>query len=70
MYRAIAAAMILTFALPAAAYIGPGAGISVLGSIVSIVLGIILALAAIVLWPLRRMLKRKKNQSASPETDA
>lgn len=52
-------------------YIGPGAGISVLGGIVSVVVGLFLAIGAILLWPIRRALKRRRARSAGgPGEDA
>ena len=42
----------------AAAYIGPGAGIGFLGSIWAILVGLFLALVAILGWPLRRLWRR------------
>ena len=53
------------------AYIGPGAGISVLGSLLGILGTIVVAIGAIVLWPVRRLLKRKnqnKNDAANAST--
>ncbi len=57
-------------AAPAAAYIGPGAGIPVLGSIIGILVTIVLAIGAILFWPIRKMLRKKKagqTQTESPE---
>lgn len=45
---------------PALAYIGPGAGISVLGSLLSILATIFIAIGAIIFWPLRKFMKRRK----------
>lgn len=45
---------------PSVAYIGPGAGISVLGSLLGILATIFVAIGAIVFWPIRKFLKRKK----------
>jgi len=45
---------------PAFAYIGPGAGISVLGSLLSILATIFIAIGAIIFWPLRKYMKRRK----------
>jgi len=42
------------------AYIGPGAGISVVGSLLGILGTIVLAVGAILFWPIRKMIKRKK----------
>ena len=44
--------------LPALAYIGPGSGLSLLGGLWSLLLGIFLALGAILLWPIRLLLRR------------
>jgi membrane protein implicated in regulation of membrane protease activity len=65
-------------ATPALAYIGPGAGITVLGALWGVVVAVVLALAAILLWPLRALLRRRRRStrpadasaSAEPEADA
>ena len=44
----------------AVAYVGPGAGISVLGSLLSILATIFVAIGAIIFWPLRKYMKRRK----------
>ena len=51
---------------PALAYIGPGAGISVLGSLLSILATIFVAIGAIIFWPLRKFMKRRKVRRESP----
>ena len=61
---------LVLLALPAAAYIGPGAGIGLLGSLLAWVVGIFLALAAILFWPLRllwrRMRAKKSGATSTP----
>lgn len=52
--------LLLTLAGPASGYIGPGAGISVLGSLLSILATIVVAIGAIIFWPLRKFIKRRK----------
>lgn len=52
---------------PAVAYIGPGAGISVLGSVLGILATIFVAIGAIVFWPIRKFLKRKKAMRESAD---
>jgi type VI protein secretion system component VasK len=52
--------LLLAVSGPAFAYIGPGAGISVIGSLLSILATIFIAIAAIVFWPMRKLLKRRK----------
>lgn len=65
--------IILILTLPACvgafAYVGPGAGISVLGSLLGILATIVLAIGAIVMWPLRKLLKRRK-AAAAERTEA
>ena len=59
------------YALPAFAYIGPGAGISFLGSIVSTLVVIVLAIGAILFWPIRYMWRRMRRQkNVAQETEA
>jgi hypothetical protein len=63
-------------ATPALAYIGPGAGITVLGALWGVVLAVVLAVAAVLLWPLRILFRRRHKRgrpadaSAESEVDA
>ena len=52
--------LLLALVSPAVAYIGPGAGISVLGSLLSILATIFIAIGAIIFWPVRKYMKRRK----------
>jgi hypothetical protein len=58
----------------ASAYIGPGAGLSLVGSLFGWIIGIFLTLFAIVLWPLRylfrRIFRRRKPSAPPADTDA
>lgn len=59
--------VVLLFVSTAAdAYIGPGAGLSVLGSLWAVLVGIVLALFAILSWPVR-MLWRRLRRKAAPD---
>jgi membrane protein implicated in regulation of membrane protease activity len=49
----------------ALAYIGPGAGISVLGSLLGILATFFVAIGAILFWPLRKWSKRRKARRLS-----
>jgi len=62
------ACLFLVTASPALAYIGPGAGISVLGSLLSILATIVVAIGAILFWPLRKFMKRRKARRESVES--
>ena len=52
------------------AYIGPGAGISVLGSLLGILTTVLLAIGAILLWPLRTFMKRRKARREAAAAEA
>lgn len=52
-------------AVPAQAYVGPGAGLSLLGALWALVVAIAAAVAFIVLWPIRKMMKRKAAERAA-----
>lgn len=57
--------LLLAGVSPAVAYIGPGAGISVLGSLLGILTTIVVAIGAIIFWPLRKFMKRRKARRGS-----
>lgn len=66
MLRITALFLLALIASPAAAYVGPGAGISVLGSLLGILATIFVAIGAILFWPIRKLIKRRK---AKKETE-
>jgi hypothetical protein len=57
---AVAVALSL-FAAPAFACIGPGAGITALSALWSVVVAIVLAVVAVIVWPLRVLFWRIAN---------
>jgi len=63
-------ALLLATSGQALAYIGPGAGISVVGSLLSILATFFVAIGAILFWPIRKMLKRRKARRATAATAA
>ena len=50
----------LTVSGPALAYIGPGAGITMLGALWGVIVAVVLALGAVLFWPIRALLRRRK----------
>lgn len=54
-----AVALAVGIAGPAAAYIGPGAGLSVIGAFWGLLMAVFAALAFIVSWLIRRLLRRR-----------
>ena len=65
--RLILAIVLLLVAASAQAYIGPGAGIPVIGSLIGIVVTVVVAIGAILLWPIRKLLKRGKAKNTNAE---
>jgi membrane protein implicated in regulation of membrane protease activity len=51
----------------AAAYVGPGAGLSLIGAFWGLVVAVVAALSFIIIWPFRRMF-RKGRQDRVPAT--
>lgn len=58
----------LLFAVTAEAYVGPGAGISVLGALWGLIIGVVMAVGVILFWPIRMMLRKMKaNKTAGAD---
>ncbi len=54
------------FSLPTAAYVGPGAGLTAIGTVIAVVAALFLAIAGFVWYPVRRMMRKRKNSRADP----
>lgn len=59
-----AGALALSLPLAAQAYVGPGAGLSLLGALWALLIALGTALLFIVAWPLRKMLRRRRAERA------
>ncbi len=46
--------------MPAQAYVGPGAGITLIGALIGLLSAVFLALWAVLRWPFRRLMARRK----------
>lgn len=69
MFRKLAFLLALAgAAAPAAAYIGPGAGISFVGSLFTWIIGILIALFAILFWPIRALIRRARGGKGQPDS--
>lgn len=60
-YRA-AVTLAVFFMMPSLsmAYVGPGSGITVLGALWAVIAAIFMAIAGIFIWPIRRMMQKRK----------
>ena len=50
------------------AYVGPGAGLSLIGSLIGVVVAIFMALTVIISWPLRLLIRRIRRQRVKNPT--
>ena len=66
---ALATLLAVGGALPAAAYVGPGAGLSLLGAFWGLLLAVAAALGFVILWPLRRLFRRGRAHAPEHATD-
>jgi hypothetical protein len=62
----VLAACWLTAAAPAYAYVGPGAGLGAIGTLVAFVGAVLFAIVGFVWYPIKRMLRKKQNAPAAP----
>lgn len=51
------------------AYVGPGAGLSLLGALWALAVAVVTALVFVVAWPVRRMLRRRRAENARRERE-
>ncbi|MBY8978129.1 hypothetical protein KHP62_20130 [Rhodobacteraceae bacterium NNCM2] len=66
----LTAALFCTAATPAAAYIGPGLGAGAIATVLGVIGAVFLLIAALVYYPVKRLLKRSKAGPAkSPAAD-
>lgn len=52
------------------AYIGPGAGLGLMGALIGVVLAVLSALSFVILWPLRAMFRKANTNNDSTEETA
>jgi hypothetical protein len=45
---------------PALAYVGPGAGLSMIGSLIAVVVAVVVAILGLLIFPIRMLLKRRR----------
>ncbi|MEQ5775420.1 hypothetical protein J4E05_07820 [Thalassospira sp. NFXS8] len=65
----VALAPLLT-AMPAQAYVGPGAGLSLLSALWAVIAAVGVAIGFVLMWPIRKMLRNKRRKNAAGTTTA
>jgi hypothetical protein len=53
-------------AAPAFAYVGPGAGLSLVGAFWGLLVALFAAFAFVILWPIRRFFRRRRAIAVQP----
>ena len=66
--RKVIALLLIAAATPAAAYIGPGAGLGAIGTVIAVIGAVLLMIVGFVWYPVKRMLKRRKAPVETTET--
>jgi membrane protein implicated in regulation of membrane protease activity len=65
----VAATALMLAAAPAMAYVGPGAGLSLLGAFWGLLVAVLAALAFVVVYPVRRMIRARKRPGDDLQPD-
>jgi uncharacterized membrane protein YhaH (DUF805 family) len=52
----------------AMAYVGPGAGLTLIGSLIGVVVAILIAVGVVLFWPLRLLIRRLRGKLAQNAT--
>lgn len=60
---------LLLVPVTASAYVGPGAGLSLLGALWALLVALATALVFVIAWPVRRMLRRKQGDREQASRD-
>jgi hypothetical protein len=61
----VVVALLAVVPLAAQAYVGPGAGVGMIGSLLAVLGAVLLAIVGLVLWPLRMIKKRWDRKGSS-----
>ncbi|MCK4910646.1 MAG: hypothetical protein KAR83_03340 [Thermodesulfovibrionales bacterium] len=64
---ALAVFVVMVFAGVASAYVGPGPGITLIGSMFAVIAAVLLAIFSILFWPVRAFMRKMKKEKKSSE---
>ncbi len=63
-------AITVGLAAPALAYVGPGAGLTLLGALWGLIAAVVMSVGFIILWPFRRLVFGHRRKPGSKAVDA
>ena len=58
-------ALLAVVPVAAQAYVGPGAGVGMIGSLLAVLGAVLLAIVGLILWPLRMLRKRRNGKNGA-----
>ncbi len=61
------AIFVMVFSGTVSAYVGPGAGLTLIGSLIGLVVAIVTALAIILFWPIRALIRKIRGKKVAEE---
>jgi hypothetical protein len=61
--RSTATLAVVLAPAPAFAYVGPGAGITAIGSVLALLMGVLIAIVGFIWYPLKRFLRSRSGRS-------
>jgi O-antigen/teichoic acid export membrane protein len=66
----VGALLLVLFAMPASAYVGPGLGAGTVAVVLGVIASVFLALVGILWYPFKRLFKRFRRNGSAPKQDA
>jgi hypothetical protein len=66
--KLLTALAVATFPAMAFAYVGPGAGITAIGSVLALLMGIVLAIVGFIWYPLKRFIRSRTGKTGTENT--
>lgn len=66
----LAAIALITLAEPAAAYLGPGAGLGAIGAVIALLAAVALAVVGFVWYPIKRLVVAGRSRRRADDRDA
>jgi uncharacterized membrane protein len=67
--RWVVVALLVMVPFTAQAYVGPGAGVGMIGSLFAVLGAILLSIVGLILWPLRMLRKRMQRKNAGSQAE-